>query len=293
MKELFEYKPDEIEDVLTCPWCSSKSWQPWGVPNRNFPPVKCNACGVVFLNRRLNEKGRKRFYQSYVRIHETPERLKPRLKMYEMEYNLISNIVTQGNLLDVGCGSGRFISQFPSERYRRFGIEYGGEAVNKACQIIEPNFVYEGDLLNSPFQKEYFDLIIFRGVLEHLSNPRETLNKACSLTKKGGCIFITSMPNLECVCAEIFRSYWTQHREFEHIVHFGKSHFRNFFKENGFVEILDKELYWDTPYASPEDDILQVTEAIRMRRNGKHSLNKVSPAFWGNVLSMVFKKLGN
>jgi acetylglutamate synthase len=76
-------------------------------------------------------------------------------------------------------------------------------------------------------------------------------------------------------------------------VHFGKSHFRNFFKENGFVEILDKELYWDTPYASPEDDILQVTEAIRMRRNGKHSLNKVSPAFWGNVLSMVFKKLGN
>lgn len=133
-------------------------------------------------------------------------------------------------------------------------------------------------------------MIVFRGVLEHLANPREILNKACSLTKKGGCIFITSMPNLECVCAEISRSYWIQHREFEHIIHFGKSHFRKFFKENGFIEIVDKELYWDTPYANPEDDIRQVADAIKKKNDGRYDVDKVSPAFWGNVLSMVFKK---
>lgn len=154
MKELFEYKPDEIEEVLICPWCSSKSWQPWGAPNRNFTSVKCNLCGVVFLNKRLNEKGRKRFYHSYVRLHETPERLKPRLKMYEMEFSLISNIVPQGNVLDVGCGSGRFLSHFPPERYRRFGIEYGKEAMNIARQTMALDFIYEGGLWMLPLKKK-------------------------------------------------------------------------------------------------------------------------------------------
>ena len=290
MKDMFEYKQDEIEEVLACPWCSSKNYKPWGKPNRNFTPVKCDMCGVVFLNKRLNGKGRKRFYQSYVRLHETPERLKPRLRMYEIEFELINNIVTRGNVLDVGCGSGRFLSYFQPGHYKRFGVEYGKEAVNKARQTMAIESICEGDLLDAEFQEEYFDLIVFRGVLEHLPNPGEVLDKACNLTKKGGHIFITSMPNLECICAEIFKSRWTQHREFEHIIHFGKSHFRSFFKNKGFVEILDKELYWDTPYANPEDDICRVADAIRMKNEGKRDSYEISPAFWGNVLSMVFKK---
>src|SRR3989338_5782399 len=124
MNDIFEYKNDEVESVISCPWCSSVSRHTWAEPNRNFPSVKCDTCGVVFLNRRLNEKGRKRFYNSYIRLHETPERLKQRLKMYEMEYGLISSIVTRGRVLDVGCGSGKFIAHFPPERYERFGVEY-------------------------------------------------------------------------------------------------------------------------------------------------------------------------
>lgn len=292
MNKIFKYKPDEIEDVAVCPWCLSESCTVWGMPNNNFPSVKCNTCGIVFLNKRLNEKGRKRFYHGYVRLHETPERLKPRLEMYEMEYNIISNIVPQGSVLDVGCGSGKFLSKFSPRSYRRFGVEYGAEAVCHARSAIsqKEGLIYEGGLIDAPFKKDDFDLIIFRGVLEHLPNPREILDKACSLVKKGGSIFITSMPNLECISAEIFRSYWNQHREFEHIVHFGKSNFRKYFKEHGFVEIADRELYWDTPYARPIEDIIQIAEAIKMKQEGRTNIGKVSPAFWGNVLSMVFKK---
>ena len=154
MKDMFEYKQDEIEEVLACPWCSSKNYKPWGKPNRNFTPVKCDMCGVVFLNKRLNGKGRKRFYQSYVRLHETPERLKPRLRMYEIEFELINNIVTRGNVLDVGCGSGRFLSYFQPGHYKRFGVEYGKEAVNKirwndgkTTLIIQKEY---GDQLSAP-----------------------------------------------------------------------------------------------------------------------------------------------
>ena len=123
-----------------------------------------------------------------------------------------------------------------------------------------------------------------------MPNPRQILNKACTLTKKGGCIFITSTPNLDCICADLYKTLWTQHREFEHIIHFGKTHFRLFFQEQEFSEIMDKELYWDTPYANPKDDIFEVAEAIKMKRKGIQHIEKVSPAFWGNVLSMVFKK---
>lgn|SRR3989338_1905677 len=291
MDDIFKYKNDELEEVTACPWCSSASHQTWADPNRNFPVVKCEACGVVFLSRRLNEKGRKCFYNSYVRLHETTERLEQRLKIYEIEFGIISNIVPSGNVLDVGCGSGRFLSCFPLERYRRFGVEYGGEAADMARRVIGAATFYEGDLLGAPFKNKNFDLVTFRGVLEHLPNPREILDRACSLIKQGGCIFITSMPNLECICAEIFRSYWTQHREFEHLIHFGKSHFRRYFKECGFVEMLDKELYWDTPYSNPKEDVLRVAEAIYASDERGAGVNKTSPAFWGNVLSMAFKKI--
>lgn len=291
MADIFKYRDDEIEEVTNCPWCSSEDWTSWSDFFENFPPVKCNDCGVIFLQKRLNEKGRKRFYQNYVQLHETPDRLAPRLKMYEIEYKLISRIVPGGKILDVGCGSGKFISNFPSQRYKRFGVEYGSQALEKARQLIGREFIFEGGLLDAPLTEENFDLIIFRGALEHLSNPRQILDKACILTKKGGCIFLTSMPNLECVCAELYKTKWTQHRDFEHIIHFGKFHFRTYFKEKGFQEIMDKEFYWDTPYARPYEDILEVAEAIKLRQLGSTPIKRVSPAFWGNILSMVFKKV--
>ena len=53
---------------------------------------------------------------------------------------------------------------------------------------------------------------------------------------------------------------------------------------------MDRELYWDTPYANPEKDILEIAEAIKRNREGMDGVKKVSPPFWGNVLSMVFIK---
>lgn len=290
MGDIFKYCKDEIEEVTKCPWCFSGDWTSWSDFFENFPPVKCNDCGVVFLQKRLNEKGRKRFYQNYVQLHETPDRLALRLKMYEIEYKLISRIVPQGNVLDVGCGSGKFLSNFATQRYKRFGIEYGREALEKACQLIDREFIFEGGLLDAPLAEDNFDLIIFRGVLEHLPNPRQVLDKAYILAKKGGYIFLTSMPNLECLCAELYKTKWTQHREFEHIIHFGKTHFRRFFEEKGFQEIMDNDLYWDTPYAKPQEDILEVAEVIKRKHEGATCVTKTSPAFWGNILSMAFKK---
>ena len=286
----FLYQPNEVEEVLECPWCASLDWVPWCEKYDNFLPVKCNKCGVVFLKNRLNEKGRNRFYKDYVKLHETPERLAPRLIMYGQEFKVISNIVERGDILDIGCGSGRFLNLFPADRYNRFGLEYGKEAALIARKTIGEEFIFEGGLLEAAFPENKFDLIIFRGVIEHLPNPKKILEKACMLVKKKGCLFITSMPNLDCICASIYKSKWTQHREFEHIVHFGKNHFREFFKEKGFSEMLDQELYWQTPYANPEEDILEVAGAIRMKRDGNKHIKKTSPAFWGNILSTVFRK---
>jgi len=213
--------------------------------------------------------------------------------MYEMEYDFISNIVPTGSILDVGCGSGKFIAHFPSECYERFGVEYGKESAEAFRKLIGPEHFYEGGLLDIDFPESSFDLIIFRGALEHMPNPRHVLEKACLLTKSGGFIFITSMPNLDCICADIYRSSWTQHREFEHIIHFGKNHFRIFFKDKGFVEIIDKDLYWGTPYANPQQDILEVAEAIKRKKERVGRIEKVSPPFWGNVMSMVFKKVND
>jgi len=98
-------------------------------------------------------------------------------------------------VLDVGCHTGGFGEHLKSQRL----IEIWGVEPDKAAAEIARLFLDK--VINHPFNNDadipnqYFDVVIFNDVLEHLTDPWSALILAKSKLKKNGQV-IASLPNL-------------------------------------------------------------------------------------------------
>ena len=101
------------------------------------------------------------------------------------------------NVLDVGCGNGGLgkILKDNGLAKKVVGIEINAEAAKCAGKNIDKVISEDIENANLTLEKEYFDLIIFGDVLEHLYNPWKVLNEMKLYLKKEGYILI-SIPNI-------------------------------------------------------------------------------------------------
>lgn len=282
-----EFEKTDFENLEKCPWCNSRNYAFWGKKIRGFISVKCKDCSLIFVKNRLNKNGLVKYYRNYLEgVHQADANLvKQRQRMYELEFELIQRYSKNTNVLDIGCGGGYFLDIFKKHNYDCYGVEFSGAAAQAAAKKHK---AYKGDLLEIKLEKK-FDLIIFRGVIEHILRPRAYLNKAIRLLNNNGLVYITSTPNSSAFCARLFKENWNQHKPEEHLMHFNSKHFDEYFRTKGFTKILEHNFYEETPYANVEQDILKVSKAIKLARQNKKITFK-SPAFWANMLTLIYKK---
>ncbi len=96
-------------------------------------------------------------------------------------------------LLDVGCGSGGWLYKHQLLGWKAQGVELVREACDRSRSLgLE---VHLGDIFTVP-RDSRFDVISFRSVLEHLSHPVETMERAGQLLAKGGRILVIA-PNID------------------------------------------------------------------------------------------------
>lgn len=113
---------------------------------------------------------------------------------YILKHLLQNNTISkQGNLLDVGCGNGTFLSAF----YQHFplwslsGFE-PNESTKKSIEMISPQTrFYSGslDVIN-----EKFDIITMIHSLEHIPDPAQVLSKLKNMLNSNGILLIV-VPN--------------------------------------------------------------------------------------------------
>lgn len=186
MKQNSRWPEDEIEEVTQCPWCGSSRYSVWCRDEPPFLTVECQDCKIIYVKKRLNARGREKYYARYhSKIHQAEDLADKREKMYLLELNFIEEFCRGGRVLDVGCGGGKFLLHFHPDRWERWGVEIGAEAVREAKALIGGN-IFEGELLDIDLPPHAFDLIVFRGVIEHVAEPKKTLLKALELLKPGG-----------------------------------------------------------------------------------------------------------
>jgi 2-polyprenyl-3-methyl-5-hydroxy-6-metoxy-1,4-benzoquinol methylase len=120
-----------------------------------------------------------------------------RVPLHDTIYQNILREVQGTNLriLDVGCASGNLGELLQQKGHAVYGVEISDQAAQvarkKLTEVISGNI----EMLQLPWDKHYFDVIICADVLEHLIFPEQTLMKLRQYLKDNG-VLLVSVPNV-------------------------------------------------------------------------------------------------
>lgn len=284
-EEFFERR--YLENVDACPVCGSSQRQAVYEVGGGVMAQKC-ACGGYYCDHRLNPEGLSAYWQDYQnREHSAvQEECALRQRMYAVDYAYIAQFLKPGaRVLDVGCADGLFLDWFAAAGHECSGVEFGHEAALKAAQRYPVQEGYFPDLDIAPG----YDLIIFRGVLQYVHAPRSFFSKAASLLAPGGHVYVTAQPNMEAFCHQVYRNKFRFSLTPWDCVGYTPQSLAAEFAAQGCVTAGQSFFYEETPYADPPRDIQTLYRAIEARNRGEEP-EGLSPPFWGNMMTMVFRK---
>lgn len=254
--------------------------------------VKCSCCGFIYSKECMTDDAANEFWNHYASdVHQCDDEANTKRKqMYHLEYDYISRFFIEKqskSVLDVGCSNGGFLECFYNDGWDCYGVEIdeeNGELVNNDIEV------YIDEFPHIDFGNQKFDLIVFRGTIIYFDEPKLYFEKALEELKPGGCIFITSTPDPESYCYRLFAGKSkipvcgiAQNG-------FSKDYLVRYFEDKGLVLLGDRCFYEETPYANIEQDVATVYRAIKYNKE-KKEIDFACPPFWGNMVSLVFKKL--
>jgi ubiquinone/menaquinone biosynthesis C-methylase UbiE len=105
----------------------------------------------------------------------------------------------QSTVIDIGCGSGRFI-RYLGNRYKKIiGLD-PSHAIYAADELVGKNENVElvmASTDNIPFPDEHFDFGYSLGVLHHIPDTQKALNDSVKKVKKGGHFLLYLYYNLD------------------------------------------------------------------------------------------------
>jgi 2-polyprenyl-3-methyl-5-hydroxy-6-metoxy-1,4-benzoquinol methylase len=129
-----------------------------------------------------------------------------------------------GDVLDVGCGNGRFMSRIQELGWEPYGVEPDPRAVAAASQTFGSR-VKQGTVFNGEFREASFDAITLNHVIEHVREPISVLGRCGELLRPGGRIIVTT-PNLNSWGLRLFGPSWLGLDPPRHLVIFTPSSLR-------------------------------------------------------------------
>lgn len=187
-----------------------------------------------------NEKDLAKYYESDDYISHTDgknslfEKLYQFIKKFALKnkLNLINDLQTQkGKLLDIGAGTGDFLSVAKKDGWETTGIEPS----EKAKAIAQKKGIVFAQS-SSDLEKHSFDVITMWHVLEHVPNLEKQIKELKRLLKPDGTIII-AVPNFRSFDAKYYRRFWAGFDAPRHLWHFSKKAIKQLFlKENMKVE---------------------------------------------------------
>ena len=289
-EDLEKYKKylTEHRSCIICDGKGDKTWATYG----SYTAVQCSNCGFIWIDPFLNNEGLSKYYNDYIGMRfKDKEKTQQRAVQYKIDKDFIENFVSSGKVLDVGCSGGFFLGVL-SNNFEKFGLEIDGEAVKYAEKTYDfGKNVKLCALEDFEYSAKSFDLIIMRGTIEHLPDPRISAPKIPYLLKPDGYFYIAATPNVDSFCAEVYREKWNQFHPIRHLTYFSVKTISQFLDKYG-LKLIAKDLpYMETPYADLEKDHIEMLKAYQAKKDGKFDKIGRSRAFWGNMMNLVFKKV--
>ncbi len=208
-----------------CPACDSASepqfvYRKWGYPVRRCPECGLGSTGIDGLDvsriytQDYFQGARKDGYADYLGSEAIL-----RKEFQSAVGSLRRSGRTSGRLLEIGCAYGFFLAE-ASKTFEVLGIEPCVEAANfcrsKGLEVTA-GFV-DAETVSS---KDRFDVVVMLDVIEHLSDPLNTLRLMNHRLNPGGCVLVTT-GDWDSILSRVMRSYWRLMTPPQHLFFFSK-----------------------------------------------------------------------
>jgi 2-polyprenyl-3-methyl-5-hydroxy-6-metoxy-1,4-benzoquinol methylase len=181
-----------------------------------------------------------KYYESADYISHTDSKR----SIFEKAYHFVKNIAlknklnlinsyqpSKGLILDIGAGTGDFLTVAQNDGWKTVGVEPSDKAKaiakNKGVSFVENT---------SELESHTFDVISMWHVLEHVPNLDEQIKELKRLLKPSGTL-IVAVPNFKSFDAKHYGNFWAAYDVPIHFWHFSKTAIQKLFaKENMTLE---------------------------------------------------------
>ncbi len=175
-------------------------------------------------------------------------------------------------VLDIGCGSGRFLEALATRGFDCHGTELSAETARRAAAA--PGIaLHVGPIAADTYAEQAFDLISVWHVLEHLPDPDAVLRHCGKWLKENGRLML-AVPNIDSWQARWFRGAWLHLDPPRHLHHFGPVALRIALADAGLAIERVRHLSWEqnlygfiqsalNACGFPRDDLYQVLKGNR------------------------------
>jgi 2-polyprenyl-3-methyl-5-hydroxy-6-metoxy-1,4-benzoquinol methylase len=205
-----------------------------GVPG-TYQYVECRRCHTLFANPRVADDHLSRIYPADYSPHlsapaigvgvgsghrspllgRVRERMQYLLRfrwLYALKGMRLGDEVygalsSRSRVLDVGCGSGSYLNMLARETGAAvFGVDLSSAAASTAREEYGVE-IFVGNVEDSPFLPESFDLVTAWWYLEHVPRPRRAIEKIVELMKPGA-VCVIGVPNSKSLNRHLFKGRW-------------------------------------------------------------------------------------
>lgn len=277
-----------LELLTSCPVCSTGDFDPHlevkdhSVSHGTFQIVRCKNCNFLFTNPRPTEASIGVYYHSasYISHHDEPQTLLSKVygQVRKIAVNDKINLVSKYNerkhksILDIGCGTGFFLSACKQRGWSTSGTEPDGDARKTASSRIGVQIC--SSIFDEEMKEKHFSTITMWHVLEHVHRLDETLSWIHEHLEKNGTL-IVAVPNAQSHDAKVFGPYWAAYDVPRHLYHFDQASMASVLARHDFKIFDIKPMIFDSYYVS------------LLSNKYKHGSSKMVSSFFTGSLSNI------
>jgi SAM-dependent methyltransferase len=234
-------------EAVPCDLCGSTRWEKTvsshdyltGLPG-SFQFVRCLECGLIRQHPRLIPSALGAYYpENYPSFALSVESRRNLIRRIDHRYGQLKRVrivgesCHTGKLLDVGCGTGDFLSEVNrAGNWRAIGVEPNLYACAYARRVLGLDVIC-GTLGVASLASAAFDVVTMWNVLEHVYDPKHNLRQAYRVLRPGG-FLIFSVPVVHSLLRQWFGPYWVEWDLPRHMYVFSRQTVERFLRETGF-----------------------------------------------------------
>ena len=260
--------------MFHCAICDSAEGELWleDIPDYEYPLpfrttlIRCSSCAAVQQYPLPAADELKKFYPSdYHAYHYRSTLLSDWLKSRysrAVGRRIRREIPDRGRILDLGCADGSFLAALePLASWELHGIDLNPEVVRRPRS---PKLhLRVGQLGRETYPPRTFDAIVAIHLIEHVTDPLETLRVCHTILKPGG-IVVGELPNLDSWDCRLFGRYWGGLHLPRHLFFWSQAQFRDLGRRAGFPSVDTYPVLQPAHWAISLQNL--AVSRVRMRR---------------------------